>query len=55
MTIVHRRDEFRAARIMLDRARANEKITLRSNAEVAAVDGDDTVTGLRLRDTVDRR
>ena len=50
VTVVHRRDEFRASRIMLDRARANEKITFVTNAEVLAVEGDGTVTGLRLLD-----
>ncbi|BBY03519.1 thioredoxin-disulfide reductase [Mycobacterium seoulense] len=52
VTLVHRRDEFRASRIMLDRARANEKITILTNKAVLGVDGDETVTGLRVRDTV---
>lgn len=52
VTLVHRRDEFRASRIMLDRARANEKITILTNKAVLSVEGDQTVTGLRLRDTV---
>ncbi|TCO64678.1 thioredoxin-disulfide reductase [Actinocrispum wychmicini] len=51
VTIVHRREEFRASRIMLDRARANEKIKWRTNAEVVEVLGDDKVTSVRLRDT----
>ena len=51
VTLVHRRDEFRASRIMLDRARNNEKIKFITNHTVVAVDGDTTVTGLRLRDT----
>jgi thioredoxin reductase (NADPH) len=52
VTIVHRRDEFRASRIMIDRARANEKIKWRTNAEVVEVLGDGgKVTGVRLRDT----
>jgi len=52
VTIVHRREEFRASRIMLDRARANEKIHWRTNAELVAVLGEHTVTGARLLDTV---
>jgi len=52
VTVVHRRDEFRASRIMLERARANEKITFITNAEVLAVEGDATVSGLRLHDKV---
>jgi thioredoxin reductase (NADPH) len=51
VTIVHRRDEFRASKIMLDRARSNDKIRFITNSVVVAVEGDTTVTGLRLRDT----
>jgi len=51
VTIVHRRDEFRASKIMLERARANDKIRFVTNRVVVAVDGDTTVTGLRLSDT----
>jgi thioredoxin reductase (NADPH) len=52
VTIVHRRDEFRASRIMLERAQANEKIRWRLNSELVEVLGDKTVTGVTLRDTV---
>jgi thioredoxin reductase (NADPH) len=52
VTVVHRRDEFRASRIMLERARANEKIRFITNAEVRSVEGDSTVTGLRLHDKI---
>jgi len=51
VTIVHRREEFRASRIMLDRAKANPKIKWHTNAEVLEVLGEDKVTGVRLRDT----
>ncbi len=51
VTIVHRREEFRASRIMLERARANGKIRWRTNAELVAVLGEHSVTGARLRDT----
>ena len=52
VTLVHRRDEFRASRIMLERAQANDKIRFVTNTVVDAVEGDTTVTGLRVRDTV---
>ncbi|MCV7029382.1 thioredoxin-disulfide reductase [Mycobacterium sherrisii] len=52
VTLVHRRDEFRASKIMLDRARSNDKITFKTNQSVVAVEGDTTVTGLRLRDNI---
>ena len=50
VTIVHRREEFRASKIMLDRARANDKIEWVTNAVVDEVIGDGRVTGARLRD-----
>lgn len=51
--VIHRRDELRASKIMQDRASANEKIEFVWNSEVVDVVGDDAVTGLLLRDTVD--
>jgi len=51
VTLVHRRDEFRASRIMLARARSDDKIRFLTNTAVVAVDGESTVTGLRVRDT----
>jgi thioredoxin reductase (NADPH) len=52
--IVHRRTDFRASPIMVDRARANEKVEFILNAVVEEVVGQDDgrVTGIRLRDTV---
>jgi thioredoxin reductase (NADPH) len=56
VTVVHRREEFRASPIMLDRARANEKIEFVTSAVVEEVLGDGgTMTGLRLRSTIDGR
>jgi thioredoxin reductase (NADPH) len=52
VTLVHRREEFRASQIMVDRARANDKIEFVLNATVDEVLGDDKVTGVRLRSTV---
>jgi thioredoxin reductase (NADPH) len=51
VTIVHRRKEFRASRIMLERARTDPKIRWRTGAAVGAVNGDGAVTHLTLRDT----
>jgi thioredoxin reductase (NADPH) len=51
VTIVHRRDDFRAANIMIDRARANEKIEFVTNTVVEEVLGGDKMTGVVLRDT----
>jgi thioredoxin reductase (NADPH) len=53
VTIVHRRAEFRASKIMLERAQADPKIRWRTNAAVEEVLGENgSVSGLRLRDTV---
>jgi thioredoxin reductase (NADPH) len=51
VTVVHRRDELRASKIMADRALANDKISFAWNSEVADVLGEDKVSGLLLRDT----
>jgi len=52
VTVVHRRDELRASKIMQDRAFANEKIDFRWNSAVEEIVGDGKVERLVLRDTV---
>ena len=50
VTLVHRREEFRASQIMEDRARANDKIEFVTNAVVDEVLGENSVTGVTIRD-----
>jgi thioredoxin reductase (NADPH) len=52
VTIIHRRDELRASKIMRDRALANEKIRFAWNSTVTAIKGENTVEGITLTDTV---
>ncbi|MFL6241536.1 MAG: thioredoxin-disulfide reductase [Acidimicrobiia bacterium] len=52
VTVIHRRDELRASKIMQDRAFANPKISFKWNSVVTDVDGDGTVDVVRLRDTL---
>jgi thioredoxin reductase (NADPH) len=54
VTVVHRREEFRASKIMIDYARSKENLEFVTNAVVSDVLGTDTgkVTGVRLTDTV---
>ncbi|MEA1902804.1 MAG: thioredoxin-disulfide reductase [Actinomycetota bacterium] len=52
VTIVHRRDEFRASKIMSQRAQEHAKIDVIWNAVVTEIKGDDLVTGVTLEDTV---
>jgi thioredoxin reductase (NADPH) len=52
VTLVHRRDQLRASKIMQERAFANETITIRWNSRVLEVLGDTKMHGLRVEDTV---
>jgi thioredoxin reductase (NADPH) len=51
VNVIHRRDQFRASKIMQDRALANPKVNVVWNSVVDDIVGDDKVTGLALRDT----
>jgi thioredoxin reductase (NADPH) len=52
VVLIHRRDSFRASKIMVDRATANPKIEFLYNHQVVDVLGEDKVVGLKLRNTV---
>jgi thioredoxin reductase (NADPH) len=52
VTIIHRRDQLRASKIMQDRARNNPKIRFLWNTVVEEIEGDTTVTGLKVRNVV---
>ena len=51
VTLIHRRGELRASKIMQERAFADPKIEFAWNSEVVEIHGDDRLTGLTLRDT----
>ncbi|SEJ57891.1 thioredoxin-disulfide reductase [Demequina mangrovi] len=50
--LVHRRDELRASKIMADRAFADPKIEFVWNSEVTGLDGEDKLSGVRVRNRV---
>ena len=52
VTVVHRRDEFRASKIMAQRVMDHEKIEIEWNSIVTEIHGDDLVSGVTLQDTV---
>lgn len=52
VTIIHRRDSFRASPIMLEKARKNPKIVMLTNKEILEVVGDTAVRGVRIKDVV---
>jgi thioredoxin reductase (NADPH) len=49
--LIHRRDEFRASKIMLERARKNPKITFVTDTVVEEILGENSVEGLRIKST----
>ena len=49
VTVIHRRDELRASKIMQDRAKANPKIKFLWDSEVVAAEGDQKLRSLRVR------
>jgi thioredoxin reductase (NADPH) len=51
--LIHRRDEFRASKIMQERAFANPKIEVLWNHTVTKINGDDKVDGIEVTNTVD--
>jgi thioredoxin reductase (NADPH) len=52
VTLIHRREEFRASKIMLERARTNEKIKFLTNTQVTGIEGDPKVSGVLLRNAI---
>lgn len=55
VALIHRRDQFRASKIMQDRALGNDKIRVYYNTVVEDVLGDEAVTGVRVRDVEEDR
>jgi thioredoxin reductase (NADPH) len=53
VTVIHRRDQLRASKIMADRAQANPKIAFAWNSTVEDILGTDAVTAVRLRNVKD--
>ena len=53
VVVVHRRDELRASKIMAERAKRDPKIEFAWNSAVEAINGENSVTSLTLRNTVD--
>ncbi len=51
VVIVHRREEFRASKVMADRVLRDPKIRVEWNSHVVDVHGDDFITGVELEDT----
>jgi thioredoxin reductase (NADPH) len=52
VVVIHRRDSFRASKVMAGRVLSHPKVKVEWNTEVVEVLGDDAISGVRLRDTV---
>lgn len=52
VTLIHRRDELRGSKIMIERAQADPKINFAWNSTVVGLNGDPALTGAVLKDTV---
>jgi len=52
VTLIHRRDELRGSKIMIDRALADPKITVAWNSQITGLTGESSITGAVLTDTV---
>lgn len=52
VTLIHRRDELRASKVMQQRAFAHPKIVFRWNSQVTEVLGETTLSGVRVQDTI---
>jgi thioredoxin reductase (NADPH) len=52
VTIIHHSENFKASAIMLDRCKANPKIDFLMNKEIVEVLGENSVTGLKLKDSI---
>lgn len=53
VTVIHRRDQLRASRILAQRAHSHPKIEFAWNSEIIEIHGEDKLSGVTLRDTVD--
>ena len=51
VVIIHRRDSFRASKVMAERALSHPKVRVEWNTQIVDVLGEDFITGLRLKDT----
>lgn len=52
VTIVHRRDQFRASEIMIQKVKVNPKIKIMFNTEIMEILGDSVVSGVKIKDNV---